>query len=122
MLDGPVPGYRVVQSYSGFSSHSWDGKSLVPSFTSILEQANKFTNDLDTKFNSINIRLDKIMTSLDNLTAQVTKNNADIDLALAAIANSGATPAQLDALTSAIAAKDALIETALQTPPPTPAP
>jgi len=69
----------------------------------------------------INKRLDKIMTSLDSLTAQVQKNSDDIDAALAAIANSGATPAQLDALTAAIAAKDALIETALQTPAPGPA-
>ncbi len=60
-------------------------------------------------------------TSLETLTAQVTQNSLDIDNALAAIASSGATPAQLDALTSAIAAKDALIETALNTPAPTPA-
>ncbi len=58
------------------------------------------------------------MTSLDNLTAQFQKNSDDIDAALAALANSGATPAQLDALTAAIQAKDALIETALQTPAP----
>lgn len=61
------------------------------------------------------------MTSLDNLTAQVQKNSDDIDAAIAALATSGATPAQLDALTTALAAKDALIETALNMPAPTPA-
>ncbi len=82
---------------------------------------------IQTSFDNISIRLDttntrltQIMNSLDNLTAQVTKNSTDIDAALAAIANSGATPAQLDALTTAIAAKDALIETALNMPAPTP--
>lgn len=62
-------------------------------------------------------KLEQIMTSLDALTAQVTKNNADIDAVLSSL-SSTATPAQLDALTSALAAKDALIETALATPAP----
>lgn len=60
------------------------------------------------------------MSSLESLQAQVQKNSDDIDAALAAIANSSATPAQLDALTKAIADKDVLIETALNTPVPTP--
>lgn len=60
------------------------------------------------------------MTSLENLTQQVQKNSDDIDAALAALKNSGATPAQLDALTAAIGAKDVLIEQALNTPVPTP--
>lgn len=74
-----------------------------------------------SQLKQITNRLDKIMTSLDNLTAQVNKNSDDIDAALTALKNSGATPAQLDALTSALSVKDALIEQALATPAPAPA-
>lgn len=62
-------------------------------------------------------RLEQIMAAIDDLTAQVTKNNADIDAVLAAL-QSSATPAQLEALTSALETKDALIEQALNTPAP----
>ncbi len=81
---------------------------------SIFEQQN-------AKLDLILKELQIMVTSLDTLTAQVTKNSTDIDAALAALANSGATPAQLDALTKAIADKDVLIETALNMPAP-PAP
>jgi len=93
---------------------------LAPSFTNIFKSAQQLQHDLNYKLDHIIKRLDQIMTSLDNLTAQVAKNSTDIDAALAALASSGATPEQLDALTKAIADKDALIEAALNTPAPKP--
>ncbi len=74
----------------------------------------------NTKLDKIIKELQNMATSLENLTAQVSKNSDDIDAALAALKNSGASPEQLDALTKAIADKDTLIETALNMPAPKP--
>lgn len=92
-------------------------------FTNLTQAAQMIQNIFEqqnAKLDLILKELQNMVTSLDNLTAQVAKNSVDVDAALAAIANSGATPAQLDALTKAIAGKDALIETALNMPSPTP--
>ncbi len=90
-------------------------------------QITQMAHEVHHAFTQQNTKLDKIIkelqnmaTSLENLTAQVSKNSDDIDAALAALKNSGASPEQLDALTKAIADKDTLIETALNMPAPKP--
>jgi hypothetical protein len=93
---------------------------LVPSFTSLIEQANKFTNDLDTQFNSINIRLDKIMALLDTLISQNSQNTNLINSAIATINGlaalvtaAGTDPVKLKALTDAMKAQDDALATSI---------